>query len=536
MPDPSAAAPGAAAALPRGVGAGAALLAGLAVFCRFWNLSGQGLRTPDEGLHAFFAETIWFGIPGAVYWKPLEALLLAGAFRAWEICGGGSDVEPVVFLVPAALFGVASVLGLGWLAYRAWGWCAGLTGLAAAAAMPYLLFYHRSALADGNHLACGVAALLLLVGALPGGFPARPERRPGLAAAGSGALLGTAFLINPASGVITLGMGIGLIALAWLRPDLRRDVLRRLAIWAPAGIAAAGLWFGFLCLAPWYNRDFHAMMSSYNLAVAAASQARIEPFLYLWRYSGPVLLGLALVGAAESARRRDPCGVLLLALLGVGLVYGARAHLPYPRIFLAPVLPLAALAARGGGVVAAAAARRLRAGSRGELAVTLLLGVALIASHAPGARALLSLRSGFARAVAALAAERAEGAEGAGLLVLSAQSSNLMMPFGIETDSATVPLARALEGPNGAAAALDLLRDAARTGGYSHLMLDFTFRIELSPAGFGEFRHLLERFPPWQAIDNPAGLHEETQLENGIAAAADDPLSGKIFLWRLRGL
>lgn len=503
------------------------LLFAVALACRTWNLAGQGLRTPDEGLYVIFAEQIHLGNAGSVYFKPLQGLLLYPAFRALTVTGL-VGLEPVVFMLPAAAIGLATVALLAALARRAWGPHAGLVALGCTAAMPYLLFYHRSALTDGVYLGAGVLAFGLLLRALPGVLPGAAPRRPWVRAATSGALLGAAFFDNPATGILVAGIGCGGVAL-WAQGRVpRRDALRLGSVWALSGLGAAAAVFGLLCLRPWFRVHDFLSLSQVNVASAFGSGSGAGPFRYLWAYAGPAYLALAAVGLVAALRRRGPFELALLGLGAVVFAYALWSRLWWPRIYVGTVFPLTLLAALGGATVAAAAAARTRRPHAG-LGVAAGLCALLLAGHAAGARAMLTLTSGYAQAAEVLQAEPPNPVPPC---ILTPQCANLLLPFGLDVRSATVPLARALEPPGGAERAEELLA-RCRQEGYTHLVLDYTFRIEMRDAGLPELRRLIDRNPPWQSIPNPAGAHAETLLESDVRPAAGDPISDRILIFRL---
>ncbi|MBI3267596.1 MAG: hypothetical protein HYZ53_01135 [Planctomycetes bacterium] len=508
----------------------AAALAAGALASRTWHLAEQGLRLPDEGLYSFFGEAVHFRLPKAVFFKPLQALILYLPFRALVVTDW-AELVPGVFLLPAALLGWASVLALGALARRAWGPAAGLVALAAGTAMPYLLFYHRSALSDANYLALCIAALWLLLRALPGVLPGPAGARPRLFAAASGALFAAAFWTNPAAAVLVVATGTAGAALVLAGKIERRLSAELLGLWAVVGLSTGALLHGAFCLASWYDPAMNRHLLGFVGVVAARSRWTVEPFLDFGKYAGPAVAALAATGAAVGVRRRAPLDLALLVLFAVVALYGARSTSWGPRIFASLLVPGILLAAAGGTALVerTVAAAHGRVGTLGAAAC---LCAALLASHAPGAHELLGLRSGYARAVESLLAERGQGRLG---IVLAPQCANLLLPFSIEVKSATRPLAELLATPGGAEAVESALRKR-REEGYSHLVLDVTFRLELADAGLLEFRRFLERNPPWQEFDNPFGRHRPTLAEDELTLAPGDPIADRILVFRLADL
>ncbi|MBM4046455.1 MAG: hypothetical protein FJ279_15200, partial [Planctomycetes bacterium] len=134
-----------------------AILAGvllLAAGLRLWGLGELGFRYADEGTYALFGMEMLKGSRGFIYFKPGQAALTWLAFKAF----GVSMLSPMLL---SALLGIASVLLIYLVTRELYGEDAGLVSAACAAAMPYLLYYHRSSLSDGNYIFLDLLGLYL---------------------------------------------------------------------------------------------------------------------------------------------------------------------------------------------------------------------------------------------------------------------------------------------------------------------------------------------------------------------------------------
>ncbi|MBI5367024.1 MAG: hypothetical protein HZA54_08300 [Planctomycetes bacterium] len=531
--------------------AGFLLVAG--VLFRTWGLGDEGLRVPDEGFHCFWAEAVACNTVGAVYRKPLHAVLLSLPLRALVLTDE-VELRPWVFMVPQAVLGIVTVALLYVLARRAWGNAEGVLTLACSIAMPYLLFYHRGAFADGTYLAFQTLGLLLLARALPGALPGAPAAHPGGYALVSGALYAAACFVSEAA-----ALGAGALALA-LVPLLRHKAITRRALAVVAGAWSAGagaglvLLYGIFRVQPWFHDGLYRAYVKDVAGQGFASRLALDHLVYFWNYATPPVLLLAVIGVVVAARRRRPLDVVLLGLLLILLGNGFRLDTWAPRRFVATLLPLTLLAGLGGGAVVDFAARRRARGPDGAADlrpwVTAALALLLPATQLPPAVEIVKLRSAYEAATQALEAEREAGRLG---VVLAPMGADLLIPFQIEFGESASPLGALLREPGGAERAEEWLT-AARARGFTHLMLDYTFRLELqvghgllvpaSPTGpadpvgwgqtaFPEVRRFLERNPPWLRLENPAGAYAPTLYENTLVSLPDDPVSRWICLFRL---
>ncbi|MBI3271250.1 MAG: hypothetical protein HYZ53_19765 [Planctomycetes bacterium] len=499
-----------------------------AAVARLAGLPEQGFRLPDEGNYAFLGLALLQGLAKAVWLKPGQALLLAGAYQVF----GASSVAA---FMPAALLGSLQVPATWLLARRLWGPVPALVAAASFATLPFALLYGRSALSDASYLCIVTAGLALAAWALPlredeATAPPRPARgAAGWAArSGAGFLLGFAFWTNPAASVPAGFAFAAALLLAAAGRTAWRDLARSLwgaaagAVLATAAVAASG---GDAI--DWGRRSDALVVPARIILAFAPSTVWAER---LWQYAGPELLALALVGACSAARRRTTGDLFALAFAGGLLLFYARTDHPSPRIYFPLSLPVVLLAGLGGEHVAAWLAARFAAGARRTVAIGLSLACALVPLLAWHGREAFSLESGLPQVCELLRGE------GGGKVSTSEHCWTYVSFVGncqAFPDSVAImkDLANAPE-PDAVERRLARLRGR----GYTHWVVDAMFWMRAEPAALDRLRRFLETHPPLARIPHPVAAHRATALECTVPAAADDPAARWIYVYRLKDL
>ncbi|HEX2710935.1 MAG TPA: glycosyltransferase family 39 protein, partial [Candidatus Acidoferrales bacterium] len=274
------------------------LIALVFYICFFSHLATLGLVGPDEPRYASVARTMaesgdwvtprlngqpWFEKPVLYYWCAAAAL---HAFPTSELAAR----------LPSALAAALAALGLGWIAWRSYGYeaaravllifptCIGVCGFARAAT-PDMLFSAA------------------LTGVMLAGYHAQAQERGSIAARGAfGAFLGAATL---AKGPAAIALAAGSMALWALGTRRWRDVYRLAHPLALAAFCLVALPWYMLCAAR--NPDFvRTFLFEHNFERYLTPIFRHEqPF---WFFGPVLLLGLLpwtvlLAGAARDAAR-----------------------------------------------------------------------------------------------------------------------------------------------------------------------------------------------------------------------------------------
>jgi hypothetical protein len=268
--------------------------------------------------------SLWGGVKevAIAFLIALAAALAPAVLRAsdFDRAGGRSksdafrDVAPLV-VAGAALVGVASVAGLVWLGPM----------LAALAALVWSRFGLRAAVWRAAPFVAGVAVLAIPVIATGGLLP--PTSTP-LTNQADAANLGDA--LNPFQ---VLGL--------WPAGDFRvaPDAGVLTAVLIALGVLSAliGLW------ALWRRQQSAPLLYAAALVSCAAIAFAGSPWVdgKALATAAPVVLTLALIGAAAFLRADRPTGVALLALLAGGVLWSNA--LAYGGVSLAPYGQLAEL-------------------------------------------------------------------------------------------------------------------------------------------------------------------------------------------------
>ena len=309
-----------------------AYLAAMLSLCIYSLLGGV---LGDRRLRAFIAfiaaqpallvgYSLWGGVKevAIAFLIALAAALTPSVLRASDIhhTGGGSKSDALRDVVPlavaaAALVGVASVAGLIWLGPM----------LALLAALVWSRFGLGAAIRRAVPFLAGVAVLAIPVIATGGLLP--PTSTP-LTNQADAANLGDA--LNPFQ---VLGL--------WPAGDFRvapdADILTAVLIALGVLSALVGLW------ALWRRRQSAPLLYAAALVSCAAIAFAGSPWVdgKALATAAPVVLTLALVGAAAFLRADRPTGVAMLVLLSGGVLWSNA--LAYGGVSLAPYNQLAEL-------------------------------------------------------------------------------------------------------------------------------------------------------------------------------------------------
>lgn len=316
-----------------------AVIAGAAGGIRFWNISSVGFSHWDEFYFISDARTVaamWPHGFGSMGWvtAPLTAFTDATFFhflgyQAW------------IPIAISALYGTGSTIAIYFLGSRLFGRGAGLVAAAVVATAEFSVMYSRMALADATFdfwLIASVLALWL-------GFEQRRIRYYVVAGVTTGLLVNTKY-----TGVFPLLLAASWLAvevilaarrerkLSGLWTEFRSPLLGTLAMFA----IAIGMFLPFLVKVARYP-GLHTVLS-HNTSFGANTLIKTSPetiAIYLWLFTSPLTLALALVGMAVAIRRFAAADRLML-LFTAGWFLALLLFPPYPREALS-LLPAAAI-------------------------------------------------------------------------------------------------------------------------------------------------------------------------------------------------
>lgn len=486
----------------------------LAAGLRLWGLPDLGFRYADEGTYALFGMEMLKGSRGFIYYKPGHAALTWVALNAF----GVSTFSPMLL---SALLGVASVLLLYLLTRELYGTDAGLVSATCAVAMPYLLYYHRSALSEGNYVFLDLAGLYLSLLGLR-------TRRWGLFAA-AGAAWALAYDVKPQAGLIPIGMALGLLCATRRNPPGTPLDPRLTRIFLVVSLLAA--LFAHAALAS-FMRPFMDERAASGV-LRSYVQRFFDPgmlpgfqfFSCLLIHGGVAVTLLFAMGFGLAVRRRSLSDVVCLAMVTVTAAYSFRVNVPMPRFHLTFALPVALLAGAGGARVAAVVGRKI-----GHRAALIALLLALLCLETSPALKVLQMKPGYREACEWLRREErlTTGATTHSWPILAAGTGR---PWAIASDV----VADALMGHEGDKVLALRLIPAIRRDGYSHLMLDYAIWARLRPEGEANLRRFVADHPPTRVIPNDYLWHPQTLAEGELPGRlAREPLAQNIFIWRLR--
>ncbi len=490
----------------RGAAPGARVRLGLALmivacaaYLRESEIERQGVRFVDEGEYCFFGLALRDGVRGQIIDKPGYALLVAASYALF----GEGMASPLRLNAWLGLAAVAALYGLG---RRLYGETAGLAAAAVAAAMPLCLFYQRSAMSDGAYFALSCAAMWLALWAFDGG-----PRRRWLGAAAAGLVFGFSFCVNPSTILFAGCAGAALLLL---------HRARALGPGAAMLLAAAAAWAGVnAVLRPYLRPQNIADLYRFHAKWVLAFQPSWWFLRNLWAYAGPGPVLAAGLGALLALRRRERGDIAALALLAGLLLFSFRLSIRFPRVYLPLAAPVCLLAGR----FASACAARVRRGRAAALAA--FCAAALLAGWGPSRR-FIRLRSGYDDACRLLAADGVRKG-------LTTHSWWTFQTFTRRRFSyAGAALASILRRP-GPIPVRPFRRMAA--AGYTHLVIDYLFWLDMDAAARRGLERLLREHPPAFVVPNPIVSHEATALEDGkLPALESEPLAQRIYIYRLR--
>ena len=470
-----------------------------AVWLRFHDIDRQGLRFADEGTYCLFGRALYHNVPNQIGEKAGQAVLVCLSYCIF----GFSMASPLKL---SALLGCAAVVAMYHLGRVLYDRAAGLIAASAVACMPMWLFYHRSAMTDGNYHFCAIVGLLLV--AL--GIRAEAKSRLFYSIA-AGVPLSLAFCINPPGSLFAGCAAIGLVVAC------RRKGLLPVAAMTLSGIATyyAFVW-SMRRYVNWGNvGDMYAWRAKWVLG--------FEPSLWfmrnLWAYAGPVVVLIGFAGAVLACWARRRSDLFVLTLLAGLVLFSARLRLQFPRLYLPLTVPLVLLAARLGS----ACLSRAR-GWRGFGLAGLCLVFAL-----PGAcraQDFIRARSGYDAACRWLVADGVK--KGAGTHSWWMFQTFTGRRFTFETRG----LARVLrkDEPD-VREAFKILAD----NGSTHLVLDYFLWRDVDPKVRRGLEAMLRDTPPTLTVPNPIVAYPPTSREDdAIPALEHEPLAHNIYIYRLR--
>lgn len=492
------------------------VVSGAAAAARLAGLADQGFRLPDEGLYAFLGLGLFAGVPHAVWFKPGQAILLAGAYALL-------GVSPAASLLPQALLGTLQVPATYLWVRRLWGTDAALVAAAGFATLPFALLYGRSALSDANYLFFDTAGLAFLVAAL--GLGSGPRRGWGAALA-AGVCLGFAFWVNPQASLLA-GFGVGAAVLLALARRIAGETCVRALLGGAGGAVMATLavlWIGGTSID--WGRPADALAVPARIILTFAPSTRWAR--HLFDYAGPETLVLALAGLGVAVRRRRAADLFVLALGAGLLLFLARTDHPAPRIYFSLTLPVLALAGGGGSWLAAVVSRRLPARPGVVAAGVAAVLAGALAFHG---REAFRLQSGLPQACDLLHAESA-------VMIATSEHCWTYDCF-VGSHMSALPDAPAFMKAlacDRAPAAVERLLSRLRDEGFTHWVVDAMFWMDADPRALELLRRFLASHPPLARIPHPVASHRATALECHAPAAMDDPAAQWIYVYRLADL
>lgn len=481
----------------------------LALLMRFWGLKEQGPRLADEGRYYFFGACLKHGLHGQIYGKPGHALLVALGYR----CLGFSMAAPL--FVSAALGMVSVVLAYG-LARRLWSEEEGITAAVLSATAAFWLFYHRSAMSEGNYLFFSLLGLFLW-------WRGQDDLRRwslsrGVLFALSGAAFGFGYAVNPSACLL---MGCALVGSSILCATRRVPFVPTALGAAVLGLTAwltRSVVFGLL--SDYVLWDEMKRLNEWRAGWVLAFQPGPYLFWHLLRYTSPVTFAFALAGVGIACRRRSSADLVVLAMLVLVGGFWVRMSLPYPRVYLPVTVPFMLLACRAAGELA----RRYRS----RAAALPLLCVVMAGAQLAESRHMLTLRSGYEQTCRILKADGVrEGVSTHSWMTLQTFTARR---FGFITEA----LQTVFERPDWRAKLPQALQKMTDKGA-THMVIDYMFWTGASPQAVEGLRGFIEERPPTFAVPNSAPSYAPTVEADGkIPPLNDEPLAQKIYIYRLR--
>lgn len=470
-----------------------------AVSLRFHGIDHQGARFADEGTYCVFGKAIYEDVPNQVGEKAGHALLVSLSYRLF-----GFEVASPIRL--SAFVGSATVLAIYLLGRILYDSTAGLIAASAVASMPMFIFYHRSAMTDGNYHFLAVVGLILAALAI------RADGRRRLwCSAAAGVPLSLAFCVNPPASLFAALGTAGVLT-----------ACRRKGVLPAVMMSLTGL--GTYCVFVWATRRY---VNWNNTGQMYAWRAKwvlgFEPSWWflrnLWTYAGRGVVVAGLLGVLVALRTRSDADFFVLTLL-IGLVaFCARLRLQFPRIYLPLTVPLVLFAGRLGSCCL----RRLAHGRPVWLAL-LCLGLCL--NGIGGVRDFIKHRSGYETACRWLVAD----GTGRGL---STHSWWLLQAFvGRRFSYVTPALADVLkrERPEFRGVFKKMV-----DRGFTHMVIDYFLWREINASARKGLVHLLREMPPTLTVPNPLAAFPPTSREDdAIPSLEHEPLSHYIYIYRLK--
>ena len=489
-------------------------LMALAIVVRLRGIGDQGLRFYDEGTYCRFGTTLLLGSGKTIFYKPGTAVLMWLAFKAFGHCDSAG-------LVLSALVGIATVVLAWWLVRRIAGRFAAAGTAAAFAAMPYMLFYHRSAMTEANYFFLALASLVFVVlglgGSSAGGI------LPTMYWLAAGLCGGFGFTVNaPAALIYALVVLGGLVHL-----HVNRAGRRRMAMLLAANAV------GFLCgwavpqiiTAPYVSETSVAMSAVHRLGNVVQFHPRLFWLKYLWGYAGWPVLVLAALGAYGLWKVRHPYRHLL-TVLGAGLFgFYLQTGMSWPRIYFPLVLPVGLMAGLGVQYVLGRWIPRPMA----RWGVVIGLCGAMVGYGFEHSLPTLRLHSGYWDAQKFLVDGQAE-------CVITAHNWGMFTAFiPAKLIYGGDQLARAFGPDADTNAPQGCFKWFVDNYGATHIVIDYFFWKLLSPSARQRFGEYIRSHPPDKTIPNPVAGDYETLAEDGEPSLSilDDPNARFIYIWRV---
>jgi len=499
-----------------------ALLAALIVVGAWFRLSGlkeQGIRMVDEGTYCQFGMAMLRGERDVVFYKPGHAALVCLSFKLL----GPAPSSP---LIVSAWLGILTVPAMFLLARAMFDTVAGLVAAAVVSTMPFLLYYNRSALADGNYVFLDVLGLWLLWLAWS------RERLIAALVLGvtSGAAFGLGFSMKPLAALVpaVAALGLGLWAPLKRARGARLGLL--LAVVLVGALIANGLvelWLGKAL-----NREAsRAIMTRYGeRALILSPNVRWVDFLV--QFTGTPVWFLVAAGFNWARHARSQAHYLAIALLaGLAAIFAA-VDFALPRMYVSLVVPATLLAGAGGSWMLAWAQGKLpeRGRTVWTAASLVCLCALLVAWHGWQARDVLSLRSGYEPACRILAADG----------LTKGLTTHSWWTFQAFTGRRFTYMSDALAGllahPDWQTRLARNFR-AMDEQGFSHLVIDYLFWNRADGLVTDRFREVLKLHAPAFVVPNPVAGHAQTVAEDGgLGHIQNEPLARSIYIFRISEL
>ena len=496
------------------------LLMVVAAFVRLHGITNQGLRFYDEATYLRFGATLLLGDGPEIFYKPGTAMLMALAFKLL----GHSPAAAMTF---NALVGTATVALMYLLARRLAGTFAALAAAAACAVMPYMLFYHRSAMTEANYFFLALLSLCLMVLGLE---RTRTGRKNAIWAAILFVLCGVCggfgFRVNAPAALIWALVVLGGVVQLYFNAVRIRDLAVMLA-GCVVGFIYGSVLPKFVCAG--YEPASSDVAPLDRLAAALQFSPRLYWLWYLFVYCGPLVLVLAGVGAWRlwAGRHRHRW---LLTILAAGLfAFYVQTSKNWPRMYFPLVLPAVLLAGPG----AAYLVERFGRTAPRRWMTAAILCCAMLCHGAWQSWPVMQLRSGYAQAGRFLAEDTMQRMITVhGWVIFSVVTPGGLDPEKIRIDTQAGVLARSFM-PGTALGPEESFQWFADNYGATHIVLDYFFWKMLSPGARERFAEFVKIHPPDAIIPNPVAGHYPTVAEDGDTSILSDPNARFIYIWRV---